>query len=493
MSVVARQGFKYTLIGYAGFLLGTLASLFLFPYDMKFFGKLRFILPTAQMLLPIVVFGISYSNVKFFGIAQENGKQQNLLTLSLLSVVLNFVIFCGGFFAFYHFFPEKKSTALWNMKGLILPLTLVLALSQVFNKYLSNFKRIAVPNIFENLFPKIANILAFSLFFFAGTSEKFSYFAFFGVFFLGLIGYYLYTNNLEKIHPNFSISFFTENQLWKQILNYSFYGFLGNLGSYVALSIDNYMIGEHISFEENGVYSNLYSIISLISVPSMGLYSISAPIINRHFAENTLDELDDYHKKTSLSLFFLGFLLFGCIAVGFPFLAHFMPKNGAQLLEAEPLIWIIGAAMLIELATGFNGHIISLSKYYRFNILVMLVLAILTVSLNLYFIHHTHLGILGIGISYAVSLTVFNVIKIIFNKIKFGVFPITIEMVYTLILGCISIAVAILLPNSGNNFVNLIYKPLIIILFFLLGNHFMKIIPLKDYFNNNFLKSLIKF
>ena len=64
MSVVARQGFKYSLIGYFGFLLGTISSVFIFPFDMEFYGKLRYVLPTAEMLLPIVVFGLSFSNVK---------------------------------------------------------------------------------------------------------------------------------------------------------------------------------------------------------------------------------------------------------------------------------------------------------------------------------------------------------------------------------------------------------------------------------------------
>jgi hypothetical protein len=63
-----------------------------------------------------------------------------------------------------------------------LPLIFILALSAVFNKYISNFKRIVVPNIFENLMPKLANLGAFCLFFFIGVSEKGSYAFFFGMF-----------------------------------------------------------------------------------------------------------------------------------------------------------------------------------------------------------------------------------------------------------------------------------------------------------------------
>lgn len=494
MSVVARQSFKYSIIGYLGFLLGTVSAIFIFPFDMVFYGKLRFVLSATLMLVPFVVFGLSYSNVYFFGKAKEEGKHQNLFSLSLVGVGINFLIFLLGFFAFFYIFSSfQEDSELWDMKRLILPMVLVMSLSAVFNRYISNFKRIVVPNIFENIFPKLANLGAFCLFFFLGTSEKISYGFFLGVFVLGLIGYVLYTNKLEKIAPDFSTDFVKKDKLWKEILNYSFYGFLGNLGSFLALNISNYMIGEKLSFEENGIYSTVFSVVQLISIPSMGLYNISAPIISKHFADDTIKELDVYYKKTSLSLFFLGLVLFSCIAVGYPYLTDFMPKSGKLLLEAQPLVWVIGFALLFELATGFNSHIISMSKYYRFNIYVMLFLAVLTTSLNFYFINKTSLGILGISISYAVSLTIFNLTKIAFNYYQFKVSPFTIEMLYSVILATLAISLAIVLPNFSNSFFNLIYKPTLVLIIFFVGNHFMRIYPLDKFLTKDFLKSLFKF
>lgn len=494
MSVVARQSFKYSIIGYLGFLLGTISAIFIFPFDMVFYGKLRFVLSATLMLVPFVVFGLSYSNVYFFGKAKEEGKHQNLFSLSLVGVGINFLIFLLGFFAFFYIFSSfQEDSELWDMKRLILPMVLVMSLSAVFNRYISNFKRIVVPNIFENIFPKLANLGAFCLFFFLGTSEKISYSFFLGVFVLGLIGYVLYTNKLEKIEPDFSTDFVKKDKLWKEILNYSFYGFLGNLGSFLALNISNYMIGEKLSFEENGIYSTVFSVVQLISIPSMGLYNISAPIISKHFADDTIKELDVYYKKTSLSLFFLGLVLFSCIAVGYPYLTDFMPKSGKLLLEAQPLVWVIGFALLFELATGFNSHIISMSKYYRFNIYVMLFLAVLTTSLNFYFINKTSLGILGISISYAVSLTIFNLTKIAFNYYQFKVSPFTIEMLYSVILATLAISLAIVLPNFSNSFLNLVYKPALVLIIFFVGNHFMRIYPLDKFLTKDFLKSLFKF
>ena len=497
MSVVARQGFKYSIIGYIGFLLGTVSAIFIFPNDFEFYGKLRYILPTAEMLVPFVVLGISYSNVKFFHTVEKDGKKQNMLSLSLLTVFINFLIFTVVFFILPYFYPKFRHSEAWKIKEMILPLILILSFCAIFNKYTSNYKRIVVSNIFDNLFPKIANLGAFCLFFFAlsqnitaATSQKIAFAFFFGIFFLMLLGYIYYTNKLEKIKLDFNTDYFKKNNFWKEFFNYSFFGFLGTFGNYLA--INSFMIGEFMGMEEVGIYSVLYALISLISIPQLGLFNISAPIINKTLADGDMEELDRFHKKTSLTLYFLGAVLFSCIMVGFPYLTQFMPKNGTMLREYEPVVWIWGSAVLIDLATGFNGNIISLSKYYRFNILVMLLLAGLTIGLNYYFIKNTDLKLIGIALSTAISLSIYNVVKIIFNYFVFKVSPLSIEMIFVSIICTLAITVAIVLPNFNSNLINLVYKPAVVLILIYIGNYFTKIFPIEDYLNMKFIKSVFK-
>lgn len=491
MSVVARQGFKYSIIGYIGFLLGTVSAIFIFPSNFEFYGKLRYILPTAEMLVPFVVLGISYSNVKFFHRVEKDGKKQNMLSISLLTILINFAVFASVFFIIPLIYPKFTKLEAWKSKEIILPMVLILSLCALFNKYTSNYKRIVVSNIFDNIFPKIANLGAFCLFSYLLLSQQIAFAFFFGMFALMLLGYIYYTNRLEKIKLDFSTDYFKKNNFWKEFTNYSFFGFLGTFGNYLA--INSFMIGEFMGMEENGIYAVLYALISLISIPQLGLFNISAPIISKTLAEGNMEELDRFHKKTSLSLYFLGAILFSCIMVGFPFLTQFMPKNGTMLREYEPVVWIWGSAVLIDLATGFNGNIISLSKYYRFNIVVMLLLAGLTIGLNYYFIKHTDLKLIGIALSTAISLTTYNVIKIAFNYFVFKVSPLSIEMIFVSIICTLAITVAIVLPTFNNNFINLIYKPSVVLVLIYIGNYFTKIFPVEDYLNAAFIKGIFKF
>ncbi|MBQ0152025.1 MAG: polysaccharide biosynthesis protein, partial [Chryseobacterium sp.] len=476
MSVVARQGIKYSIIGYIGFLIGTVSAIFIFPSDFEFYGTLRYILPAAEMLVPFVVLGTSYSNVKFFQKAERDGKKQNMLSLSLAAISINFIVFSIVFFIIPYLFPNFKNTQAWKMKEIVLPLILLLSFCAIFNKYVSNYKRIVVPNLLDNLLPKIANLGAFILASYFALSNNIAFAFFFATFALMLTGYIYYTNKLEKINFDLSTDYFKKNDFWKEFANYSFFGFLGTFGNYLA--INSFMIGEYLGMEENGIYSVLYALISLISVPQLGLFNISAPIISKNLADGDMEELDRFHKKTSLTLYFLGAVLFSCIMVGFPYLAHFMPKNGLLLREYQPVIWIWGSAVLLDLATGFNGNIISLSKYYRFNILVMILLAGLTIGLNLYFIKNTDLKLIGIALSTAISLTIYNVIKVIFNYIKFKVSPLSIEMIFVSIICTLAITVSLILLTFDNNFLDLIYKPAVVLVLIFIGNYFTKIFPI---------------
>lgn len=479
MSIVAKQSFKYTIIGYLGFLLGTFSAVFVFPLNLEFYGKLRFIMNSAEIITPFIILGISYANVKFFYQSQRDNKHHNLLSISLLVVGINFILFLFGFILMPIIFPKIKNLEIWEYKFYVIPLVLILSICAIFNKFISNYKRIAISNIFDNLFPKLANILSFSLFFFLGIAQSISFLVFISFFFISMVGYIIYTNNLEKINYDFSTQYLQKNNLWRAVANYSFFSFLGTFGN--QLNINNQMIGEFMSMKEVGVYSILYSLISLISIPQLGLFNVSAPIINQSLSEKKYADLDKFYKKTSLSLFFLGAILFSCIVTGFPYLTSMM-KNGKLLLEFQSIIWIWGTAVLFDLATGFNGNIISLSKYYKFNILMMLIFALFTIGLNYYFIKYTELKLIGIAISTAISTSIYNGIKVLFNYWKFKVSPFSIEMVFASIICSIAVSLALILPNFKNPLINMIYKPLLVLICIFIGNTVIKIVDLKDFY-----------
>ena len=141
-----------------------------------------------------------------------------MLSLSLLAVLVNFTLFALLYFSVFQLFPNWKNSESWQAKQLILPLILVLSVSAVLNKYISNYKRIVIPNIFENIFPKLANIGAFCLFFFLGFSEETAFVFFFCVFLGSMLGYFFYNNKLEPFRFDFNLDYFKKDNLWLRFL-----------------------------------------------------------------------------------------------------------------------------------------------------------------------------------------------------------------------------------------------------------------------------------
>lgn len=491
MSVLARQGIKYTIIGYAGFLLGALATYFLFPRNFVFYGELNYILSSAEILVPLVVFGVSYANVKFFGQTQKDGRHQNVFVLSAGFILVNFLLLSLLFFTYRWLFVPGKAGPWWEFRWYILGLVLLLSLNHLANRYASAFKRIAIPNIFENLFPKLANILAFGLFL-LGAGKVISLGAFVLIILFSTLGYWLYLNRLEKINLDFSLSYSRKTKLIRPFFVYAFYGFLGNIGNFIAIKIDKLMIGNYISMQELGIYSTLLAMVSLISVPQLGLFSISAPTISDLLERKEFEALDRFHKSTSLKLFFLGSLLFSALLSAFPYLTVYI-KNGVYLRESAPVLWVLGTAILIDLATGFNGNIISMSPYFRVNIAMMGLLAGLTIGLNFLSLSKTNLGILGIACATALALVAYNAIKLLFNWWKFRVHPITPEMILLSIVTTLSLAIVLALPDFRSAWANLLYKPAVSTVLILTGNHFLRLVPLADYLNRGFVASLFNF
>ena len=474
---IARQGVLYSLIGYLGFIIGAAASYLLFPQDFKFYGTLSYILTTAEIVVPLAVFGISYANVKFFEQQQRIGRHTNMFWLSAAAIFVNFLLIAGIVWLLPAAIPNMKKQEWYGYRYYILSLIFFLSQSHLINRFLTNYKKIAIPNIFENIFPKMANILAFSAVVYGGLQPRGGFLIFTAVFAVSWLLYLVYLHRHVPLRPDFRVDYFRNRAIWNPIFSYSFFGFLGNIGNYIAIKIDKWMIGDHLGMEELGIYSTIYAMISLITIPQLGLFSISSPVINKAFLDRDMASLDRFHKKTSLTLFALGSVLFSLLLVGFPYLTHYIGEKGEILRESAPVVWILGSAILIDLATGFNGNIISMSKYYRFNIIIMVFLGVLTIVLNYLFLRYTGLRTIGVALATGISLTVYNLVKILFNYKKFSVHPLSIEMAYLMALCTLAVTLGLLLPESSVPFFTLLYKCAVVLGLIVLGNFYLQIIP----------------
>ncbi len=485
MGVVARQGIKYSIVSYLSFLLGTFSTIFIYPADMEFLGQLRFIQPSAELIYPFVVFGLSYANIRFHQRLKAQNQHIDFLWFSVKFMVCSFIVISLIYWLLASFIPRIGNSDSWSMKQYVLPTVLVLAFTQLFARYISNFKRVAITGIFENFFPKLGSLIAFIFCVYLGFSQQYSLYVFIGFFTLAMIGMILYFFRLNKDKKSGNLSMMENKNFRSELFYFCLFALLGNIGNQLALKIDNFMIAELIDYRQNGIYSILMSIVGFLTVPLMGVYAISGPVIVEKIEMNKWDELGEFYQKISRFLFLFGTVLLACIISGMDYLFLFM-KNGHSLLEAKSVVYILGIATLFDLATGFNSHLITYSKYFRFNIYTMLLLAVLTIVSNWIFIVYLKLGIEGVALATALSLTIYNLVKLIFNYNKFGLQPFTKIYIPIFFTGVFGVITAYFTPEFPHNLLNFIVKPCIVLLLFFLSNLWFKFLPLKEIFSTNF-------
>ena len=86
MGIVLNQSIKNTLTLILGFSIGGVNALFLYTrfLEVDYYGLIIFLLSTANILLPLVAFGMQHSVVKYFSSYKDKIQKDSLLTWSLV-------------------------------------------------------------------------------------------------------------------------------------------------------------------------------------------------------------------------------------------------------------------------------------------------------------------------------------------------------------------------------------------------------------------------
>ncbi len=118
-------------------------------------------------------------------------------------------------------------------------------------------------------------------------------------------------------------------------------------------------------------------------------------------------------------------------------------------------------------SSSMNAEIITYSKYYRFNFVSLMTMAVLNVVLNLLFVPKGDLGwgvkglgwgITGSALATLISVTVVNLWRLIFIYQKYKIQPLTIKMLWVVLISISTWFLASRTPSVSNPFLNILIK-----------------------------------
>lgn len=473
-----KQTFWFTIINYVGILIGVVSTILIYPNDKEFLGMIRYVDAIAQIIFPFLLFGGAQALIHFYPNLSATFREQlfkfNLFTILCLSLIV------GSFLFVVNFFIENQD---FKYVLYAFPLAIALAFIELLKRQATNLQKIAVPTFFDKIIPKLALPIIFLLVLGAYFSENFGLLIFVCSYFLVFLLLFFYVNRYFKISKEIKFKALFNQFKFKEYLNYSFFAFIGSLGSFFAFRIDAFMIPKFISFEANGTYSIAVTLTAALAIPATGLFAIYAPEISKLVKENNIAQLRMKYVESAKLLFFIGAVLLGCIFLGVDSLFQMMPTYD-KLQPAIPIILILGINVLINMATGFNSEIISYSKFYKFNITSVLVLVVVNVSLNLFFLTQTQLGIIGVAYASLVAMVLFNFFKVIFIYKKFNITPFDLNYLKLIVLLFVVLFAIYLLPVTNNNLIDFSYKIVLNLLVSLFFVYQLKLVPSVTYWIN---------
>ncbi|MGB1039884.1 MAG: polysaccharide biosynthesis C-terminal domain-containing protein [Flavobacteriales bacterium] len=486
MGVIQRQGIKNSIVNYIGVGFGFIATLYIYPFDLEAKGLIEYLMGLVALFIP-------YSQIGYFAVYQkyfpnfENQKSE-FQGWILKKLLIHFLIFLAVFFALRGPLSEFLFSIKMDPHGnflkysLYIPPLIFLILCQGYFTVICNInKRIVIPDLIRNVIQKI--------YFPTIVVLKFSYNISNENFLLMVLGYYLFTipllfwyvkkNNFLLVKWKSKLTM--NKELKKEITSFNSYSLLNDLSTQLTFKLDAVMLGSIVSITTTGIYSIMIFVTNALSIPSISILRISAPIIAEYMAKNEIKEVESLYKKVSLTQVISGIILFLVIWFLLSDLLS-LTKYSEQLKVGIIVFFILALGRIFDMITSINTHILIYSKYFRYNLLFVIFLGCLNIFLNVWLI--PIYGMKGAAIATLTSSVIYNILKLFFIYWKLKIHPFSSGTLKVVCIGIISYFILNLLPTEmylENPFLNLILKGSIVgsmvLIAFVLPVYFLKISP----------------
>jgi O-antigen/teichoic acid export membrane protein len=430
MGIVINQSIKNTVITYIGFAIGAINTLYMYPHFLgdDFYGLTGYILSSANVLFPLMAFGVHNTLIKFFSEYQSNKEKSDFLNFVLLLPLLAIIpIFIIGTIYYDNIasFLSRKNAIVSDYVWQIPIIALCMAYFEIFYAWV----KVHLQSVFGNFMKEIGLRILISIFLFAVyfgfmTVEQFITATMF-VYLASMLIMLFYANKVQAISFAFKIP---SNA--KSILVYSSFIILSGSVANMLLDIDKTMLNQYIEIKSIAYYSVAIFIATVIAVPSRAMHQITHPITAKLMINNQHDALNDLYKKTSITLQIVGGLVYVGILVNINQAYLLLPEN---YRGGVFVVFVIGLSKYFDLILGNNNAIIFNSKYYRAVLILGLLLAFFAITLNAIFI--PKYGFDGAAIATLISITLYSIAKLLFVVLKMKLYPFTVKTIYAFAIG----------------------------------------------------------
>lgn len=460
MGIVIRHSFKTLVITYLGLFIGYINTLFLYPLVLseEQIGLIRLLISVTFLLATFASLGAINIPAKFFPYFSNKEKKHGgllffLLSLGTFGFILFSIIFVSAkdiIFSIYY----SKAKLLTDYYYYFIPFTLIIVYYSIMDAYIVIHKKPVVPNFVKEFL--IRFMIASGMIMIWLKVLNFQNFVVYVilVYFLGLFVLFIYAEKLKVLFLKPDFSFF-KNKYFKEVLVFGGFVLFGNASSLLIANIDGLMLSAYKGLAATGIYTIAFFIATVIEIPKRSVSQSIIPLVSEANKNENINELDVLYKKTSINQLIIGGLIFLGVWCNIENIFHIMP-NSSIYIQGKWVVFYIGISKLFDMATGINAEIVGTSKYYKFDLLFLVLLGAITIITNIIFI--PIFGMTGAALASAISVLSFNSMRFTFILKKFKIQPFTPNTIKVLVIGAATFILTAFLPTFSSLYFDIILR-----------------------------------
>jgi O-antigen/teichoic acid export membrane protein len=496
MGIIQKQGVKSSFFIMMGFLIGAVNLLVLFPmfFSKNDQGLVRAMLDIGATLSVFCTLGTLPVIYKFYPFYNHylGPKKNELPFITLIINLIGFSLLLIIGWQQKDFIIRKlgKSPSLAQYFNYVYPYTFFLLIFYWLEAFAWGLRKGVYSNFLRETLIRILTtllIIAFGL----KYIDLVGFLTLFSLLYV-IPSLLLLINLIQSKQFSFKslqISSVTR-RLKGKMFSFALFVFAGQFFNLLARTNDTFMIVGLRGLSDAGIFAIATYVSAILEIPQRSLNSISIPVLASSWKNKDFANIKHVYHKSVSNLLAIGLLLFGLIWLNTDNLIAFLNwvshKEAGGYDAIGKLIFILGLAKLIDLATGVNSQIIGTSNFWKFDFYTNLFYILLSLPLNFYLIKNYNLE--GLAYSNLIALTLYNSIRFLFLYKKFKLQPYTYKHGLFLLLSIGLILLVHQIPTAKNILANILLQSTVFVLSFYLLVSWINPAPEALEIVNNFFK-----
>jgi O-antigen/teichoic acid export membrane protein len=484
MSSIRRQTIIGSFVIYAGFAIGLLNTYF-FTKEGRFspeeYGLTSIFIAISSMMNVFGMLGMTSFIFKFFHYYNDHlpARKNDLLSWALLTSTLGFaVVVVVGYFMKDLVVQKfgRNSPLLITYYYWIFPMGFGLTIFSVLEAYTWNLGKPVITSLLREVLWRLFTTIFILLMAIGAISGYSVFIKLYSLAYLGIaITLFIYLIATKQIHFTFKISKVTRRYFPKMV-KFTVFVYSGMIIFNLSQVFDTIVIASVLDdgMAKAGIFSLAQIFGSVIQAPQRSIVAASLRHISRAWKDKNMKELQRIYQRTSINQLVFASLLFILIALNYR--AGIVTFNLKDIyLDGFNAFLLLGLMRIIDMGTGVNAQIIVTSNYWKFEFISGVILLVFMLPLT--YILTRQYDILGPAIANIISVTIYNIIRVVFLWKKFRLFPFNAKSVYAILLAAASYAICYFIFRDTGGIIGILLRTITCFALFVGGTIYLKLSP----------------